>query len=145
MYRAAQGARLANSRRRSQPHLHTNHHRDLRLRSQPPHFASTAPFPFFHLSRSKCGGLPQPPPSVLAVVSEPPFFTEQPIVWMCRQTHPDTRASGAERVTRSSFRTMREEQLYGMLSCIERGRLFCSQCHLSNDSPGCIHLSYPPF
>src|SRR2546429_4432610 len=87
MCRAAQGARLATSRPRSLPHLHTNHHRDLRLRSHPPHFASTAPFPFFHLSRSKCGGLPQPPPFVLAVVCEPPFLTEQSLVWMCRQTY----------------------------------------------------------
>jgi hypothetical protein len=40
------GACLASSRPRSLPHHHANHHRDLRLRSHPLHFASTALFPF---------------------------------------------------------------------------------------------------
>src|SRR5260370_14804189 len=39
------GARLASSRPRSLPLLHANHHRDLGLRSHPPHFASTASMP----------------------------------------------------------------------------------------------------
>ena len=42
-------------------------HRDNRLRSHPPHFASTASIPTHHLlSRSKCGGLP---PYLLPVFS----------------------------------------------------------------------------
>src|SRR6266567_759904 len=44
-------------------------HRDNRLRSHPPHFASTASIPTHHLlSRSKCGGLPPTSsPFILAV------------------------------------------------------------------------------
>src|SRR5260221_13118011 len=40
-------------------------HRATRLRSHPSHFASTAPFPPHHLSRSKCEGVSPPPGSSL--------------------------------------------------------------------------------
>ena len=73
----------ASSRPRFLPHLHANHHRNLGLRSQPLHFASTAPFPSLHLSRAKCRGLPQPPP----FVSHHLLFSGKAIVRMCRQTY----------------------------------------------------------
>jgi len=47
------------------------HHQNLGLRSHSLHFASTAPVPCPHLSRSKCNGFCSTPPFLLAVSHEP--------------------------------------------------------------------------
>ena len=71
--------RLASSRQRFLPHLHANHHRNLWLRSHPPHLASPAPCsPLFQPQSNQMRRLTPPhPPLALVVVSTPPVLQDK--------------------------------------------------------------------